>query len=140
MSHGNQARAAVYRELRRSQRVEIGGRVTGHLVALGAPIKIRDLGFGGFSVETSFPLRAGARLEFRFESTEGSLFVFCARVAHSRRVSGPAGLCYVTGLEFADKTTRKGRQTIDLLIEKVVSVLSLPSTQTAGRADNSSEP
>jgi hypothetical protein len=112
-------------ELRRSQRLDIGRLVAGQLVPSGAPIKIRDIGFGGFAMETSSPVRVGVILDFRFTSKDGSSFALRARVAHSRRISGAIGpIVYLSGLEFTEKPTPTGPQAANVLIEKVNWILS----------------
>jgi hypothetical protein len=112
-------------EHRRSRRLEIGRLVAGQLVPSGAAIKIRDIGFGGIAMETSSAVRVGSILDLRFTSKDQSSFVLRARVAHTRRISGPSGpALYLSGLEFADKQSPRGQQAIDALLEKVDWVLS----------------
>jgi hypothetical protein len=112
-------------EHRRSRRLEIGRLVAGQLVPSGAPIKIRDIGFGGIAMETTSPVRVGSILDLRFTSKNETSFVLRARVAHTRRVPGPSGpASYLSGLEFADKQSPRGQQAIDALLEKVDWVLS----------------
>jgi PilZ domain len=112
-------------DLRRSRRLDIRKLVAGQLMPSGAPVKIRDIGFGGFALETSVPLKVGSVLDFRFTSKDGSSFVLKAAVAHSRRVSSPIGpVAYVSGLEFAGKQTPTGQRAIEILIEKVNWILS----------------
>src|ERR1700680_306888 len=106
-------------ESRRSPRLALDRFVAGQLVPSGAPIKIRDISFGGFAMETSSQVHVGTCLNFRFTSKDGSSFVLRARVAHSRRISGPGDpVFYVSGLEFAGQQTPTGEQAIDALLEK----------------------
>jgi hypothetical protein len=121
-------------ELRRSRRLDIGKLVAGKLVPSGAPIKIRDIGFGGFAMETPFAVRLGATLDFRFTSKDGSSFILKARVAHCRKVPVSLGpVFYVSGLEFADKQTPAGREAVDVLIEKVNWILSFYQEKQKGK-------
>jgi hypothetical protein len=112
-------------ELRRSRRLDIGKLVAGELVPSGAPIKIRDIGFGGFAIESTFPLEVGSVLAFRFTtSKDGSAFVLRASVVHSREVFSPLGsVVHVSGLEFADKQTPTDEKA-EVLIDKVNWILS----------------
>jgi len=111
-------------ELRRSRRLDIGKLVVGHLLPSGVPIKIRDIGFGGFAMETRAPVRVGSVLDFRFTSKNGLTFVLTAEVAHSRQVSSPLGPeVYLSGLEFADKQAAVGQRAEDL-IDKINWILS----------------
>lgn len=131
MNSANDSRSGQSRDHRRSRRVDIRGKVAGQIVPSGSPIKIRDIGFGGFMMESDFPVSAGATHKFQFESDNGATFVLTARVAHSRLVSAPGDSpVYLTGLEFVDKDTKKGKKLIDVLIGKVTSVLVFPSRST----------
>lgn len=125
-------------DLRRTRRLDIRKLVAGQLMPSGAPIKIRDIGFGGFAIETSVPVRVGSTLDFRFTSKDGSSFVLKAAVAHTRRVAGPIGpVVYVSGLEFAGKQTPTGQRAIDILIEKVNWILSFYDEDLHGSAKRS---
>jgi PilZ domain len=111
-------------ELRRSRRLDVSKLVFGEVVPSGAPVKIRDIGFGGFAIETSFSVRVGSVLDFRFTSKDGSTFVLKAGVIHSRLASRPTDpAVYVSGLEFADKATPTDERA-DLLIGKVNWILA----------------
>jgi hypothetical protein len=111
-------------DLRRSRRLDIGTLVAGELIPSGAPIKIRDIGFGGFAIETSFAVDVGSALDFRVTSNNGSTFVLRAWVVHSREVFSPLGsVVHVSGLEFADNQTPKDERA-EVLIDKVNWILS----------------
>jgi hypothetical protein len=111
-------------DLRRSRRLDVGSLVGGRLVPSGAPIKIRDIGFGGFAIETSAAIRVGSIVDIRLTSKDGSTFLLKAAVVHSREVSSTTGpLVYVSGLEFAD-TQASTEQRADVLIDKVNWILS----------------
>jgi hypothetical protein len=112
-------------ELRRSRRLDIGKLVAGELVPSGAPIKIRDIGFGGFAIETTFPVEVGSVLAFRFAtSKDGPAFVLRASVVHTREDFSPLGsVVHVSGLEFSDKQTPTDANA-EVLIDKVNWILS----------------
>jgi hypothetical protein len=111
-------------DLRRSRRLDVGSLVGGRLVPSGAPIKIRDIGFGGFAIETSSPVLVGSILDLRLTSKDGSSFLLKAAVVHTREVSGTVDpVVYVSGLEFAD-TKASTEQRADVLIDKVNWILS----------------
>ena len=76
-------------------------------------------------METSFPVRRGANLDFRFTSTNGSFFILKARVVHTRRVLfQPGPVFHLSGLEFADQPTPSGKQAVDDLLERINWILS----------------
>ena len=113
------------RELRRSRRLDVSQLVAGQFLSSGAPVKIRDIGFGGFAMETSFRIRVGSTHDFRFTSRNGASFTLKAKVVHSRRAAQPVGpVAYWTGLEFVDADVPGGQRAIDLLTEKVNWILS----------------
>jgi hypothetical protein len=111
-------------DLRRSRRLDVGSLVGGRLVPSGVPIKIRDIGFGGFAIETSSPVRVGSILDIRLTSKDGSSFLLKAAVIHSREVSSTTGpVVYLSGLEFAETQTST-EQRAEVLIDKVNWILS----------------
>jgi hypothetical protein len=111
-------------DLRRSRRLDVGSLVGGRLVPSGAPIKIRDIGFGGFAIETSAAVRVGSILDIRLTSKDGSSFLLKAAVVHSREAPSTTGpVVYVSGLEFANTQTSTEQQA-DVLIDKVNWILS----------------
>jgi hypothetical protein len=119
-------------DLRRSRRLKIDRHVDGQLQSSREPIKLCDISSGGFAIETSFRVRPGEVLAFRFTSRDGSSFVLRATVAHSRRVSSPIGsVRHSSGLEFAANKTLRGQQAIKDLLEKVKEVLSAPRSPSA---------
>jgi hypothetical protein len=119
-------------DLRRSRRQQIERLITGQLVESGAAIKICDISFGGFAMETRCPVRVGDVLAFRFAAKDGSAFLVRASVAHTRQISGPTGpAVYWSGLEFAARQTLAGRQAIKVLLEKVERILAFPRSVPA---------
>jgi hypothetical protein len=122
-------------DLRRSRRLDIGSLVAGQLMPSGAPIKIRDIGFGGFAIETSFAVDVGSVLNFRVTSKNGSAFILRAWVAHTREVFSPLGsVLYVSGLEFADKQTPT-EERAEVLIDKVNWILSFYAAASRDSAE-----
>ena len=66
------------RERRRGHRVEVLGQLHGHLVALRLPVTVRDIGSGGFSIETPVPFPDRAPHSFRFTTAQDTEAVFRA--------------------------------------------------------------
>ena len=95
------------------------------MVPLDVPLKIRDLGQGGFSTESSVPFLPGTHHQFRFTTATHSEVALDATVVHCRLAS--AGLdrqyTYITGFEFiSDESTDKS---VAVLIDTLASVLAL---------------
>lgn len=82
---------------RRQPRIEILGRLAGEILPTAAPVDVRDVGLGGFSIATSSPMEPGSLHDFRLTLNEWSSVELRARVVHCRYER--AGR-YVSGLEF----------------------------------------
>lgn len=91
-------------ERRRYPRVELLGQVTGQPLTFDSPVVVKDLSIGGFSIETSIPLRPGETHEFRFALGDSISIIVLATVKHQRTAAGRVPGRYVVGLEFLDKS------------------------------------
>jgi PilZ domain len=91
-------------ERRRYPRVELLGQVTGQPLTFDSPVVVKDLSIGGFSIETSIPLRPGETHEFRFALGDSISIIVLATVKHQRPAAGRVPGRYVVGLEFLDKS------------------------------------
>ena len=91
-------------ERRRYPRVELLGQVTGQPLTFDSPVVVRDLSIGGFSIETSIPLRPGETHEFRFALGDSISIIVLATVKHQRTAAGRVPGRYLVGLEFLDKS------------------------------------
>ena len=108
------------RDRRTSPRIEVLGHVHGHIVSLDARMTALDLGAGGFSMETTFPVDANSEHDFRLVGPTGASFQLRARVAHCRHYTSPDGTPrYVSGLQFTDPA-----QPADDIIDQLLEVLS----------------
>jgi hypothetical protein len=84
---------------RRSPRVRVGSHAQ-------LPASLRDVGLGGFSLETPTPLPRGSVHDFGLAMKDGSAVVLRARVVHSHRELRPmGGHVYVTGVKFLEDVT-----------------------------------
>ncbi|HUL73815.1 MAG TPA: PilZ domain-containing protein [Vicinamibacterales bacterium] len=116
--HHHTATSAI--ERRRSPRIEILGRVRGHIVSLDAPVVVREMSLGGMAMETAFPFDVGSIHEFRLELGDGSWVMLQGQVRHSRNVAvAGAPPLYVTGIQFVDQAPPEGATTVADLIDKI---------------------
>lgn len=113
------------RERRGTPRIQVLGQLHGHIVTLDVPVKIREIGLGGFSIETPMKFPIGAVHEFRLTHVDGETVNLCGRVVHSgeRERSTDPGL-YITGFAFLDDPTGQTTTHIGALIDKITGVLS----------------
>lgn len=90
------------RSRRRFPRIEVLGLVDGQRVPLDVPLTVRDLGEGGFSVESQVPFPPGSHHAFRLTTAADDQLTLTATVVHCRLASASADghFTYVSGLEF----------------------------------------
>ena len=108
-------------ERRRHPRFPASNRLVGTLLAQNLPVRIRDIGAGGFSVETMEPVKTGSTEPVRFIASDDWSAVLDARSLHCRPSVSPDGLpLFVTGYAFVNSGTAD--RAVLTLIEKVTSV------------------
>ena len=102
---------------RSAPRLEVLGRLHGHLVSLDVPITIGNLGLGGFSAESVMPFPLGARHRFRFTTNTGGEVNIQAVVVHRRPGYSADGLTFfVTGFAFVHDPVHDTAGDIRLLL------------------------
>jgi hypothetical protein len=102
------------------------GRVLGTLVSEDLPVRIRDVGQGGFSAETVEPLDTGAEHAVRFTAMDDWTAELPARSLHCRpSVAEDGSPRYVTGFEFIQEQAPDFARIVSDLLEKVTSTRSL---------------
>ena len=102
---------------RSTPRLEVLGRLHGHLVSLDVPITIGNLGLGGFSAESVMPFPLGARHQFRFTTDTGGEVNIQAVVVHRRPGYSADGLTFfVTGFAFVHDPVHDTARDIRLLL------------------------
>ena len=91
------------KDRRRSPRVELLGRVHGHVASLDVPVTVTEMSLGGLGLETGFPFPAGAIHDFRLTLGDGAFVVVKGKVVHCRNVAAPGGPSrYVSGVQFVE--------------------------------------
>jgi hypothetical protein len=110
-------------ERRKYPRFGTAGRLAGHLLEHDLPVRVRDIGFGGFSIETMTPLEAGAEHHVRFVARDDWSTVLPARIANCRPSCAEDGSpLFVAGFAFVAEEAPDTRKTVETLIEKVTKV------------------
>ena len=108
---------------RRFPRFGARGKLAATLLDTDLAVRVRDIGLGGFSIESMMPLEAGLEHQVRFISRDDWSTVLPARVANSRPSCADDGSpLYVAGCAFASDERPETRRTIQILVEKVTSV------------------
>jgi PilZ domain len=108
------------RERRRSPRVEMLGRLHGHVVSLGVPVIVREMSLGGLSMETTFAFPVGAIHEFRLKLGDGATVQLRGKVVYSRETPRPDGpSAYVSGVQFIDDEPSDGTATVDEILDRL---------------------
>jgi hypothetical protein len=113
-------RSATGSERRRFPRFRVREKLLGHLLETDRPVRIRDIGFGGFATETVEPLPVGRVVAVRFTSPDDRSAVLEAESLHSWPSCADDGTpCYVTGFRFTEGSPR---QQVEQLVETVTTV------------------
>ena len=85
-------------------------------------MRVRDIGMGGFSVETMSPMPEGREHRVRFISHDDWSTVLSARLANCRPSCAEDGSpLYVAGFAFVGDTPET-RRTVEVLVEKITEV------------------
>ena len=112
--------AAVTEERRRAPRVEVLGQLHGSIVALRMSVVVRDIGPGGFSIETPLPFPKHSAQQFRFSTPDGEKDVLLnGQSVHCLRVSpGNDRPRYLTGFSFVLDDDQSRRE-VEALLAKL---------------------
>jgi len=122
--HSPAASAPVnWTERRKTPRFEAHGRLVGQLVREDLPVRVRDVGLGGFSIETMEPIETGKEHIVRFVAPDDWSATLTARSAHCRPSCAEDGSpLFVTGFAFVEAQKPEMRRKVETLVEKVTSV------------------
>ncbi len=111
-------------ERRHAPRLEVLDQLHGHAVSVNVPLVVRELGAGGFSVESSVPFPTGSRHTFRFTLAGGGEVIVDATRIHSRAAKATGSPdCYITGFAFCQDGNPEATQAVDTLLDAMTSVL-----------------
>jgi hypothetical protein len=109
---------------RETPRLVVPG-VEAEVETLGLRVTIREVGFGGLSIESAHEFQVGEIHQLRYGTSDEDAVVLHARVKHCR--SGQARhkqSRYVTGFEFIDRWCPGDRSSVDEFISRVTIGLS----------------
>jgi hypothetical protein len=105
---------------RSSPRLFVRDRIRGHLVSLDLPVTIREIGLGGFSIETKDALPPGTHL-VRFTAPSRWSITVPASSRYSRSShDADGGIRYITGFKYEHQTPDT-QHTIEMMFEKIAS-------------------
>ena len=91
-------------ERRRAPRVDLVGQLRGELVAVDAPILVREISLGGMSIETQTAFDVDSRHDFMLTLGDGAGVLVKGRVAYCRKIDRPGrDAVFVTGIQFLDE-------------------------------------
>ena len=86
---------------RQSPRFDTLGRIVGYLLTTNLPVRVREISFGGFSVETVAPLPEGAQQRVRFMAADDWSVELEAQAVHCRPSCAADGSPrFATGFSF----------------------------------------
>ena len=91
------------RERRSAPRIQLFGKLHGHLVALDVPVTVTEISLGGLTVDTPLEFPVGAVHEFRLQLGDESTVLVKGRVMHCRKAGSVDGTPqFSVGIQFLD--------------------------------------
>jgi PilZ domain len=107
----------VSADRRRSPRIQIVGRLHGHVAALRVAVAVREISLSGMSLETDFRFPIDAVHEFRLAMGDGTAATVTGRVVYSRE-AGEAGVPkFLTGVAFVEGSDSDDASPVGDIIE-----------------------
>ncbi len=107
-------------DLRRTPRIDVRRRLSGHLVTLDRSVVVRDISLGGFSVESDEAVPAGLHVVRLQEGERWSVTVTAASRHQRTARSADGAVRHVVGFEYADQTPDT-QHTIRVLFERLAA-------------------
>lgn len=110
----------MYVDRRRAPRVEVVGRLHGHVVSVDAPVTVREVSLGGLSFASTLVFPAGTVHEFRLTLGDDSSVLLRGRIVRSEQLMSDDGsVTYITGVQFLDDEPGDDASSIGDLIGKI---------------------
>lgn len=119
-THSGSGPSAPPADLRRTPRIDVRQRLTGHLVSIDRPVVVRDISFGGFSVESDEALPVGVHVVLLQEGERWSVTVTAASRHQQATRAADGTVRHVMGFEFEDQTPDT-QQTLRVLFERLAA-------------------
>ena len=108
---------------RRFPRFETMGRVVGTLLSLDLPVRVRDVGFGGFAIETVEPVLPEQIHRVRLTTSNDWSTIVDAQSLHCRPSCAADGSPrYVTGFALLTPDSPETQRGIAKVIESITSL------------------
>ena len=112
-------------ERRRSPRLDALGQVHVHIATCPVPASLREIGPGGFSVETTTPFPPGQTHEFHFGLDDGSQIHVRASSVHCALTKIVAGMpVHLNGFEFVQRDADV-REEIDAFVDRITAMIAV---------------
>ena len=109
---------------RRTPRFEVTGEIAVTLDDGTTPVQLRDIGLGGFGLESTDSFQARSRHTARFRDDEGLDVTIVAEAVHSRRLpSDKAGERWMTGFTYIIDDTAAG-EAVEAVLDRATACLS----------------
>ena len=111
------------RDRRETPRVQAIQTLHGRIVTVNAPMRVRELSLGGFSIESTFDFDVDTELDFQLSMGEGEIFRVRGRVAYCRPHEY-ADQYFITGFSVLDDGTGNAATALAALIDQMTTSLS----------------
>ena len=111
---------SAFDERRRAPRIQVLGRLHGHVVSLDTTVTVREVSLVGLSFSAAIPFPLGAIHEFRLTLGDESDVQLRGRVVRCTETNDPDGQrVYVMGVQFIDDEESEEGPGIGNLINRV---------------------
>ena len=109
---------------RATPRIEVMDQLHGRLVSLNVTLVVRELGAGGFSIESPVAFPPNARHQFRFSTPGGVEVILEATVVHSRpSIAADGKRSCITGFAFCHDSAHDAARAVDDLLGALTPTL-----------------
>ena len=110
-------------ERRETPRIDVLGRLDGHIETVDLTVRVREIGLGGFSVESPCGFPVDAEHDFRLRLSSGGAVTVRARAVHTYRRPDGGDAPYITGFLFVQTPNREATEAIGLVIDELTAAL-----------------
>ena len=113
-----------YTERRQTVRINVGGTMNVETVTVGQPLRLVDLGTGGFAARSAAPIPLNTVAAYRFTSSDRKwTAVFRARAVHCKLQASETGaLRYVTGFAFVNVESPSSQRLLMAMMDQATDM------------------
>lgn len=118
---------APFEEQRRTIRIAVHGNLTVQSMAAGQPLRLVDVGMGGFCVQSDAPVPLDVVASYKFATPNGKWSaIFRARAVYSKVLppDGTTARHYVSGLSFVNVESEAVQRQLFAMMDYAMAFVS----------------